>query len=590
MRLAGNSFAWNHMRTVVEQFRRSELGVRTEEPPRKVGEKTSGAVAWAFGGVLLVVFSGSMVAQSVVRGPYLQLPTPTGIVVRWRTDVPTDSRVRYGSSPGALGSAVSDSVSTTEHVISLTGLSPETRYYYAVGSTTSVLAGGDSSYSFHTSPPPGASRPLRIWAIGDSGSGNSNAAAVRDAYLGYAGSHTADLWLMLGDNAYESGTDLEYQTALFNMFPTILRNTPLWTATGNHELFSSDPATQTGPYFDMFTLPTNGEAGGLPSGTEAYYSFDYANIHFVCLDAGLSRSATGPMLTWMASDLAANRQPWTIAYFHYPPYTKGYHDSDTEIELIEMRQNANPILEAAGVDLVLSGHSHTFERSFLIDGHYGLSTTFVPSMKVEPGSGREDDTGAYRTQFGPHPHKGVVYIQAGNAGELQTGPLDHPAMFYSVAMLGSLVIDVNGTRMDVRFVNSAGAVADYFTIERWTAFNTVVPCRVMDTRLPPGSYGGPALAAGSERAVTIAGTCGIPSTARSISANVTVTGATAAGYLAAVAGGSGPTSTSTINFPAGKTRANNATIALGPGGTLLLRAGMPSGSVNVILDVSGYYE
>ena len=66
-----------------------------------------------------------------------------------------------------------------------------------------------------------------------------------------------------------------------------------------------------------------------------------------------------------------------IAFCHHPPYTKGSHDSDADIELMEMRQNALPILEDAGVDLVLSGHSHSYERSFLIDGHYGTSSTFT---------------------------------------------------------------------------------------------------------------------------------------------------------------------------------------------------------------------
>ena len=51
------------------------------------------------------------------------------------------------------------------------------------------------------------------------------------------------------------------------------------------------------------------------------------------------------MLTWLQNDLASTAQPWIIAFFHHPPYSKGSHDSDTEIELREMRQNALPILE-----------------------------------------------------------------------------------------------------------------------------------------------------------------------------------------------------------------------------------------------------
>src|SRR5262245_36967921 len=68
--------------------------------------------------------------QTVLRGPYLQLGTPTSIVVRWRTDVPADSRVDYGTTP-AFGATVADPAQVTDHVVVLSGLSPDTRYGYA---------------------------------------------------------------------------------------------------------------------------------------------------------------------------------------------------------------------------------------------------------------------------------------------------------------------------------------------------------------------------------------------------------------------------------------------------------------------------
>ena len=202
---------------------------------------------------------------------------------------------------------------------------------------------------------------------------------------------------MLGDNAYESGLDVEYQNAVFDMYPQTLRQSVLWPTLGNHDGAAANSSLQSGPYYDMFTLPKNAEAGGSASGTEAYYSFDYGNIHFICLESfETSRAANSAMMTWLANDLAATSQEWVVAYFHHPPYSKGSHDSDLDIEMREMRQNALPILEAGGVDLVLTGHSHSYERSFLIDGHYGSSSTFTQSMKKDGGSGREDGTGAYQ--------------------------------------------------------------------------------------------------------------------------------------------------------------------------------------------------
>src|SRR4029450_1236093 len=87
------------------------------------------------------------------------------------------------------------------------------------------------------------------------------------------------------------------------------------------------------PYLDIFTLPTQGEAGGIPSGTEKYYSFDYANIHFICLDSmGSDRKSTGPMGNWLRAALGATAQEWIIAFFHHTPYSRGSHDSDDDVE------------------------------------------------------------------------------------------------------------------------------------------------------------------------------------------------------------------------------------------------------------------
>ncbi len=409
---------------------------------------------------------GSDGSASVTRGPYLQIGTPNSTVVRWRTNVATDSRVSFGTAQGSLTSNADNATQTTEHEVLVTGLSPATKYFYSVGSTTQTLAGNDSSHYFVTSPVAGTASPTRIWVLGDSGTANANAQAVRDAYLGFTGSIHTNLWLMLGDNAYETGTDSEYQAAVFNMYPTTLRQSVLWPTIGNHDTAQSTNPPATLPYFSIFTLPTNAQAGGVASGTEKYYSFDYANIHFICLDSMTSdRSPSGPMATWLRADLASSTRQWTIAFWHHPPYSKGSHNSDTESFLVEMRQNFLPILEEAGVDLVLAGHSHSYERSYLIDGHYGTSSTFTNAMKKDGGSGRADDTGAYnKATLGPGSHEGAVYAVAGSSGQISGGLLNHPAMFISLNNLGSMVLDVNGNTLDAKFLRENGEVWDYFRI------------------------------------------------------------------------------------------------------------------------------
>ncbi|MGH9203627.1 MAG: purple acid phosphatase family protein, partial [Vicinamibacterales bacterium] len=361
-----------------------------------------------------VSFDAELVASTslqVTRGPYLQLGTSSSVVIRWRTGGESDSRVMYGLSPSSLTSSISDGTSTRDHEVTLTGLAPFTKYYYSVGSTTETLAGGDANHSFVTSPVIGTGVATRVWVLGDSGTADANARAVRDSYYGYTGSTPTNLWLMLGDNAYQQGLDPEYQAAVFDMYPTTLRQSVLWPTLGNHDGAAANSSSGTGPYYDMFTLPKQGEAGGLASGTEAYFSFDYGDIHFVNLESfETNRAANSPMLTWLQNDLASTTQKWIIAYWHHPPYSKGSHDSDVDLEMREMRQNALPMLEAYGVDLVLTGHSHSYERSFLIDGHYGQSGTFTSAMKKDGGSGREEETGAYvKPTPGLAPHEGAVY-------------------------------------------------------------------------------------------------------------------------------------------------------------------------------------
>ena len=93
----------------------------------------------------------------------------------------------------------------------------------SVGSMSETLAGDDANHFFRTAPTTGTLKQTRVWVLGDSGTGDGNAIAVRDSYYGFgAGRHT-DLWLMLGDNAYPSGTDDNYQTKMFEIFPEVLR-------------------------------------------------------------------------------------------------------------------------------------------------------------------------------------------------------------------------------------------------------------------------------------------------------------------------------------------------------------------------------
>jgi hypothetical protein len=384
----------------------------------------------------------------------------------------TDSSVSYAVVDG-IAEGNSLLALTADHKVVLSGLSPDTLYNYTVGTTGQVLAGGDLSsngdgeYFFVTSPSVATDKDTRIWVIGDSGTANADAEAVREAYKSFTGARGTDVWLMLGDNAYNNGSDSNYQAAVFDFYPQLLRQVSLWSAFGNHDgidVFFNPP----GAYPQIFTFPTAGESGGVASNSELYYSFDYGNIHFISLDSttNAARLPGSSMLTWLAADIAANNQDWTIAFWHHPEYSKGSHDSDAEVALQEMRQNVVPMLEAGGVDLILSGHSHSYERSFLVDGHHGSSATLTPAMILDNGDGKESGDGAYVKPGSPGtPNQGAIHAVIGSSGKTEAeGALNHPVMYTSMLTLGSMVLDVSGNKLDAAFIDSTGVVQDEFTI------------------------------------------------------------------------------------------------------------------------------
>jgi hypothetical protein len=417
---------------------------------------------------------GDAGASRLVRGPYLQNGTTNSAVIRWRTDWFIDSRIQFGTAPGDLSRHVEELAPVIEHEVVVTNLQANTRYYYSIGSREGVLSSGQD-HTFTTLPM--QPKPTRIWALGDSGTANANASAVLNAYLHWGAGRETDVWLMLGDNAYELGSDDEYQKAVFEMYPALLRRTFLWPTLGNHD--ASVPGYPGEfPFLDIFTLPTKGEAGGVASGTEKYYSFDYGNIHFVCLDSMSSPRGEGsPMRVWLEEDLQSTSGDWIIAYWHHPPYSWGTHNSDTDWDLAGMREQIVPVLERYGVDLVLCGHSHNYERSWFINGHHGHSSTFAASMVKQPGFGRESQEGAYQKPAGGQgANQGAVYVVCGCSGE--GGYFEyprHPAMALNLSGFGSMVLDVDGLKVTVQFLDQFGQTRDTFTIRKDRPTNEPLP-------------------------------------------------------------------------------------------------------------------
>ena len=457
-------------------------------------------------------------AQLVTRGPYLQFPTSESMKVMWRTDTSTPSRVYYGTTPGTvMDNQVDDATSVTNHTVNLTGLSADTEYYYAISDGSNVLAGADANHRFKTSPVIGTVQPFRTWVIGDFGKGNAKQMDVKEAFLDHVGDNMPDLWLWLGDNAYDDGTDEEFTQKVFGTqygYGEIFPRVPFMATPGNHDygsvldiLTGADPETHDGPYFDIVDVPTNGEIGGVPSGYELYYSFDYANVHFVSMNSEIgsifigdwdwtgaspfNSFGTSPFTDWLHADLQANDKPWVVAYVHQPPHTDGSHESDAfwEVYMKAMRENVMPILESYGVDLVLAGHSHVYERSYLINGFFSdvFSEFNTNTHVVDGSSGKLSDGTPYVKYFdGPEPNLGTVYIVQGNSGSNDSDAnLQHPAMYYGHGCdtcVGSTMLYAHGDTLSGYYLTKDGEILD-----DWAIIKQAYPTGIEDVSLLPVS-------------------------------------------------------------------------------------------------------
>lgn len=410
------------------------------------------------------------ISDEVTRGPYLQLTTENSTIIRWRTDDREDSVVRFGVKMDELTSYAKIIDNTRKHEVLLSDLKPSQKYYYSIGSKDERFTPSEEQFHFVTAPPIGEYKPTRIWVLGDSGTGNSKARQVMDSYIEVTKDKPTDFTLMLGDNAYKHASDREFQEKLFDIYPEMLIKTSLWSAVGNHDVETDDGE----PYYEVFNFPMKAEAGGVASGTEAYFSFDYGNIHIVSLDSQTEdRSQDAEMLTWLKKDLAENKQKWIIACWHHSPYTKGSHDSDAKIRHIEMREQALPILEAAGVDLVLGGHSHCYERSYFINGFYDTPTVSAGKF-IDKGDGNPEGDGAYKKEAGSV-NSGTVYMVVGSSGHAtkwtdgsqeEVNPNPHVVMAKSLLVMGSLCVDTDENTMTTRFIDREGVVRDAFVIEK----------------------------------------------------------------------------------------------------------------------------
>ena len=227
-------------------------------------------------------------APTVVRGPYLQSGTSSSVIIKWRTDVATDSLVRYGlgHDPDSLTLSATNSTPTTRARSAAHGLVRRRQVLLFRGQLIGPAAGrGTAIISSSPLPPP--ARPSRR----ESGSSEIPAPPtgmpepVRDAFLNFTESRDPDLWIMLATTPITTepimSTRGRFSIPTRTCCPRRCSGRPSETMTATQPT----PPPKVVPITTSFPFLRNGEAGGVASGTEAYYSFDYGNMHFICLDS-----------------------------------------------------------------------------------------------------------------------------------------------------------------------------------------------------------------------------------------------------------------------------------------------------------------
>lgn len=367
-------------------------------------------------------------------GPYIQNTTEKTAVVIWYTQTAEPGTLRYGRQLGQWEGAVQAPAGLV-HRVEIAALQPNTKYFYEIGSGAKTYAAG-GEYYFRTHPRPGAKVPFRFTAFGDFGTGDERQQAVATQLL--KDDHRHDFALLLGDLIYSQGEREKYLANYFPVYQNIIRHRPWWPTLGNHDVKTENGA----PYFEFFETPANNALG-----VENYYSFDYANAHFASLDGELlfeNDADLQKQLDWLRQDLRAakNRgQRWLIAFWHRPPYSGGSHDDDDDI-----RREFVPVVEAEGVDLILNGHSHVAERSFMLNNHQILNQ----SLAQYPKKGFD---------------KGTVYVVSGAGGEINPIESRHQLMAFQLGdVCGYESIYINGDTLRGGWITDQGQVRDQFTM------------------------------------------------------------------------------------------------------------------------------
>ncbi len=309
--------------------------------------------------VLMVALSASgALADAAKPTPWLAGVTGTSVYVSLEATDTTTATVDFGLTPAYNMTATTENTQATSggnsvHNVKLTGLQPNTQYYYRVRQGASVSA----NYTFWTAPAPGT--PARWGFAADSRSNPSSHNTMAALVAG----HNPRM-MVYGGDLCASATYSSWNSEWFVANQNTLNATAPWVnAAGNHEGWNA--LTQA------FTQGPGGDGSG-------YYSFDYGDAHIVIVNNMVADGPGSAQWTFVANDLAASTAKWKVVAFHVPAYSSRSQSSD----MVAMTQQ---IFEPNGVDLVLTGHDHFYEHSLVNGIHHMVIASYGVGTRT-PGT------------------------------------------------------------------------------------------------------------------------------------------------------------------------------------------------------------
>ncbi len=337
--------------------------------------------------------------QPIVMGPYVNRVDASSARILW-VSKPEASAVRVGiKGDGRELDAVSVPAEIAGrdellHTVALDGLKAFTRYDYRIGAVEG---------SFRTAPQ--GTVPFRFVVYGDTRSRPQSHRSVSEAIA----KEDPVLVVCTGDLVANGEVWEQWKPQFFDAARSYLGTSVLWPVRGNHEMDAVF-------YRELFDLP----------GNELYYSFDFANVHFVVLDTQIG-DGRREMLEWLEKDLAGNDAEWTLVSYHVPTFNVGGHGSKWG------REDFLPLMEEHGVDFVLTGHSHVYER-------------FVP--------------------IGPAGKKPLIHIVTGGGGAPTYDVKYSPLLAGGIGRseLHYCVFEVDGNRCEMTVKRPDGSVIDTLSL------------------------------------------------------------------------------------------------------------------------------